>query len=362
MRIAVVSHSNAPWTRHYARAFLAAGHETTVISYHPVPVDGVRTLFVGGGDPESAPKWRYVTSVRALRRILRGVAPDVVLATYVTSNGLAAALAWDGPLVVSARGGDALEQESGTRLPAWLRARLLRFVCRRAVAVHAVSAELVEALRGAGIPSETIVEFPIGVDADRFRAIERTRPVAGPLRMIGTRAHDVVYHNEVILDAFARLRAAGRDLRLDLVGDGPLLDDRRRQAERLGVADRVRFLPRIANDDMPALLREADIYVSASSSDGTSASLLEALATGLLPIVTRIRANEPWVSDGVNGFLFGVGDAADLARVVVAALGRDDVRDRARTENPALVRARANLAANNTRMLGLLEAAARGRS
>ena len=52
------------------------------------------------------------------------------------------------------------------------------------------------------------------------------------------------------------------------------------------------------------LLREADVYVSAATSDGTSSSLLEAMASGAFPVVTSIRANRDWLEDGSTGLFF----------------------------------------------------------
>ena len=361
MRIALVSHSNAPWTRHYAQSFMAGGHDVCVISFHSAAVAGVSTVLLGRAGRDSVPKHRYVTGAPALRSALHAYSPDVVLATYLTSNGLAAALAWNGPLVVSGMGADVLDQPGGVRLPFRVRALLLRFVCRRAAMVHVVSDEIADGLRAMDVPSSKIVVFSVGVDVARFRPIDAIRRASAGLRIICTRTHDAVYRNDVVVDAFARLLAARRDVHLDLVGDGPLLEACRRQVERLGLQPVVTFVPRVANEDMPALLRRADIYVSASSSDGTSASLLEGLATGLLPVVTRIRANEPWIRDGENGFLFNVGDVDDLARVLALACDRDDVRERAREENPSYVRDHANRAANDARLLALLAAAARTR-
>ena len=54
---------------------------------------------------------------------------------------------------------------------------------------------------------------------------------------------------------------------------------------------------------MPAYLNAADIYVSTSLSDGTSLSLLEAMACSLPVVVTDIPANKEWITDGHNGFL-----------------------------------------------------------
>jgi glycosyltransferase involved in cell wall biosynthesis len=82
-------------------------------------------------------------------------------------------------------------------------------------------------------------------------------------------------------------------------------------------------------EDLPALLADADVYVSTSLWDGTSNSLLEAMSTGTFPVVTNIPANVPWVEHGKTGFLFAPGDDAALAECLERAL--NDTALRART-------------------------------
>ena len=74
--------------------------------------------------------------------MLRDFAPDVVFAPYVLSNGLTASLAWGRPLVVPARGGDILQQGKRSNLQAFVQKKIVRYVCRRTHAIHAVSLEL----------------------------------------------------------------------------------------------------------------------------------------------------------------------------------------------------------------------------
>lgn len=362
MRIALIAHSDSPWTPRYARHFQAAGHEVAVFSFRSGEVPGVRTFSLRSPGAAGLPRHAYLTAVPRLRRLLRAFAPDALLVTYISSNGLAAALAVDTPRVLSAHGGDVLDQEGNPPIPAWLRRRLIRFACRGAHRVHSVSPEITEALIAAGVAAERIVTFPLGVDVARFPA--RPEPAAtGPLtRLVCTRRHAPVYRNDLILDALARLGPEGGALRLTFVGGGPLLEARRRQAVALGLADRVDFVPPVEHDRMPDVLREAEIYVSASASDGTSCSLLEAFSVGLLPVVTRIRGNTAWVRDGENGFTFADGDAEDLAAALRRAIAPGPARHRAWGENPAVASAGADEKTNASRLLALLEEAARAGS
>jgi len=64
---------------------------------------------------------------------------------------------------------------------------------------------------------------------------------------------------------------------------------------------------RVPNTQLPAILNCADVYVSTSLSDGTSLSLLEALACGLGIIVTDVPAIKEWVSED-NGILVRIKD------------------------------------------------------
>jgi len=357
-RIALVAHTNAPWTAPYARYFQSAGRDVQIISFHPDVVPGVTTAFIGV-EPFDAEKNKelFITRVPRARRILQDFQPDVVLACYAVSNGLTAALAWSGPLVVSARGGCILRQtrtgEPGK--PSLLRHRVLKFVTRRADAVHAVSAEIEEAILGLGVARERIHRFPLGVDLQEFAWGVRG-PRAGELpHVICTRRHEPVYQNHVVVEALAQLRNTGRPVRCTFVGGGTLLEARRAQAHDLGLDDLITFVGQRPPEELPALLRRANFYVSASSSDGTSTSLLEALATGLYPIVSNIRANLAWIRDGETGRLFEVGDPSRLANALSDAIESPEAIEVASRENRRLVEVEGDRDACSAHLLELLD-------
>ncbi len=357
MRIAVVSQTDNPWTEPYVRAFLAAGHDVRVFSFYRGDLKGVDVVPLSGKRPPWIPRelW-FFTVLPRLRRGLRAFAPEVVFSPYISSNGVTTALVWGGACVVSARGSDVNPGADG-RLPTWpwLHRRLIRFACRRAAAVHAVSAELVEKVAACGVERDRISCFPLGVDVEVFRPAEAPR--AGPPRLVCTRRQESIYRNDVIVEALARLGSAGISFRCAMVGGGPLLEERKEQARRLGL-EQVEFTGQVSPERMIEILKGVDVYVSASLSDGTSSSLLEAMAAGLFPVVSRIRGNRDWVRDGETGIFFDPCDVTGLAGALTRALGDPALRARAALENRALVVRLASREANMKRMLALVEKAA----
>jgi L-malate glycosyltransferase len=352
VRIALVAHTNAPWTGHYARFLGSRGHTVRVLSFSTDALPGVDVELVRV--PSFLPRAAaYVAGVPAVRRGLRRFEPDVVLATYLSSNGLVAALAAGRtPIVASARGGDVLRQ-AGYLPGGRLHGPLMRFVCRRAVAVHAVSPELVDALVAVGVDRERIECFPVGVDLNAFPQRPQSRESGAP-RILCTRKQDAVYGNETLVAALAELASSGRAFTATLVGDGPLLEERRAQVRNLGLESIVQLpgalpLPRIGE-----LLREADVYVSAATSDGTSSSLLEAMASGAFPVVASIRANHDWLSEGETALFFPPGDPHALAAALARALGDPGLRAAAAAANRLRVEQDGNQARTMERLEALL--------
>ena len=358
MRIALVAHTNAPWTEHYARFLLSRGHAVRVFSFSDDPLAGVDVVVQR--TPSFLPRAAgYLAGVPGVRAGLRRFAPDVVLATYLSSNGLVAALATSRrtPLVVSARGGDVLRQ-AGYLPGGRLHGPLMRFVCRRARAVHAVSTELVDALADEGVPRALVECFPVGIDLDRFPA----RLVDGspdPPRIVCTRRQDPVYSNETLVEALGQLVSAGRELRATLVGGGPLLEERSRQVRALGLESRVELTGQLPLPRVGELLREAAVYVSAATSDGTSSSLLEAMASGAFPVVASIRANREWLEDGSTGLFFEPRDARSLAAALERALDDHRLRAAAVAPNRARVERDGNHAVTMERLERILVRTAR---
>ena len=170
-----------------------------------------------------------------------------------------------------------------------------------------------------GLPGERIALIPWGVDLEVFTP-DGPRITAsehgfqpGNKVVISLRTHDEIYRTRDVVEAFARAAAQDPGLVLVMGGDGPLASEHRARVNHLGLADRVRFIGRVDEHELPALLRGADLYVTASETDGTSVTLLQAMACGTPVAASANAGNEWWITEGVTGREFEVGDVAALA-------------------------------------------------
>ena len=130
----------------------------------------------------------------------------------------------------------------------------------------------------------------------------------------------------MLLDAWREVHAAVPDASLVILGDGALRERLLRQVETLGLSSSVSLPGR--RQDVEECLAAADLYVSSSETEGMSNALLEALASGVPVVATRISGAEDLVVDGENGLLVPPGETGSLAAALIRLLEDDDARSR----------------------------------
>jgi glycosyltransferase involved in cell wall biosynthesis len=351
VRIATLSNAAVVHTRRWVEHFRARGHDVRLYSLEDGPAAlGARRL-------PRAPlpgALRYPLAVPALRRELAAFRPELVDAHFVPNYGLMGALAGWRPLSIAAWGSDLLL--AAGRDP-FQRARA-RFALRRAALVLCDAANLAEAARRAGARPETVRAIPWGVDRARFRPAAAREPGL----LLSTRMHEPVYDMPTVLAGFARVLAAHPRAHAVIAGDGSLRPRLESLAAASLPAGRYRFTGRIEPADLAELLARAEVSVSASRSDSTAQSLLEAMAAGAIPVVTDIPGNREWVGPGDGARLFAAGDAAGLAAAVDAVLRDPDWAARARARNAARVAAEGDWHVNLARIEALFASLAAGRA
>jgi glycosyltransferase involved in cell wall biosynthesis len=116
----------------------------------------------------------------------------------------------------------------------------------------------------------------------------------------------------------------------------------------------VRFVGAVSHDKVVDYLSAADIYVSTSFSDGTSASLLEAMACSLAPVVTEIDGNKEWVKDGENGLVAPLADSKRLAEKILLLATDHELRTRLQINAEVTIKRRVNWARNTEKFFEII--------
>lgn len=199
---------------------------------------------------------------------------------------------------------------------------LLRFAAARVDAFVCVSADAAELARRQGVREQAVRVLTNGIDLERFRADAYAGD--GPCVVVArlTAEKDVA----TLLDAAARVVAEVPEFRLLVAGDGPCRAELEAQAQRLNLSERVEFLGTVR--DVPPLLARCRLFVLPSKTEGISLTLLEAMASGLPVVATRVGGNPEVVADGETGLLVPSGDPAALGQALVRLYREPDLAKR----------------------------------
>ena len=185
-----------------------------------------------------------------------------------------------------------------------------------------------------GVSNDCFAEIPIGVDADRFNPSIDTTAIKSRHNLLGKKvilfvgALDKAHYFkglEYLLDSFAGLDIDGAILLI--IGDGDLKDYYQDLSQKMGVLDRVIFLGKVQNEELPKYYATADLLVLPSIKiESFGLVLLEAMACGKPVIASDLPGVRTVVDDGVNGFLVRPRDCDDLATKMRLLLENNEMR------------------------------------
>ncbi len=266
-------------------------------------------------------QWQGWEAGRAqFQSILADIQPDLIHAGPVQGPAFLAALVEFQPLLTMSWGSDLLVKAK--RSP-WMR-YATRFTLSRTKLLLADCQTVAKEAVGYGFPEERIILFPWGVDLDHFSPEKGNKPGKDLRHALGweykfvvmcNRTWSPLYGVDVLASAFTAAAQENENLRLLLIGDGPqshLIRD-----ILAPVGDKISFPGWVNRGDLPAAYCASDLFVSPSHSDGSSISLLEALACGRPVLASDIPSNQEWVQSRVTGQLFKDGQVNDLKKKIL---------------------------------------------
>jgi glycosyltransferase involved in cell wall biosynthesis len=370
IKVCLIGNPDSIHVQRWARHFAHRGFDVSLLSYYQprVEFDGNPTVhFVRARGPGARRAGarsvatmsrfpgmlRLVTAARlraaGFYRELRRINPDVLHAHYVSDYGFLAAMSGRHPLVVTAWGSDLLldpRQSAITR-------SLVRWVLSRADLVTYNAAQLGQEARAMGTPPERLLQVVMGVGNEMLDALGTRTVVPAdrePVILSQRSLERDVYNVDILIKAMPAVLQRVPAARLVIGGDGALRASLEDLARHLDVARAVEFAGTATwPDGLAERLGQASVYVSVPSSDGTSVTLLEAMASGAYPIVSDLPGNREWI-DGEGGTVIPVREVAPLADAIVSALNEPGRRSSAAQHNRELINQRGLWDVNMSRM------------
>jgi L-malate glycosyltransferase len=268
-------------------------------------------------------RWRDLPRLLIdLKRLIRKLQPDLLHAGPIQTAGLLAALSGFQPLVSMSWGSDLLREADSSSWYRWA----TRYTLGHSQVMIGDCEPVRQKAIAFGMPDRRIITFPWGVDLVHFCPEGSSRRPAGqpvfssePFVLISTRGWEPIYGVDVIASAFAKAARGRPQLQLWMLGNGSQARLLRQIFTSGEVLEQVHFPGQVGQNELPEFFRAADLYVSASHSDGTSISLLEAMACGRPALVSDIPGNRGWIEPGVQGWLFPDSDSDALAEAILTA-------------------------------------------
>jgi glycosyltransferase involved in cell wall biosynthesis len=301
-----------------ARAMRSRGHEIRIVALAPLGPMGLEAQREGL-EVESLELARNLGAIpRVLRliRIIRAWRPDVLHSHMVHANLLARAIrpVVRVPALVSTI--HSINDGGPLRMAAY---RLTSGLVDRFTIISRLAAERYIAIKA--VPAHRLQVVPNAADTDRFRKLPEARAVVRRELGLGDEfvwlavgRFETAKDYPTMIAAFARLAAVRPASRLLLVGKGSLQSEVEGMVQAAGVEEGVRFLG--VRRDIPALMSAADGYLLSSAGEGMPVVLLEAAASELPIVATRVGGVAEVVDDGSTGLLVRSADPAALAEAM----------------------------------------------
>ena len=297
--------------------------------------------------PFEGARKHILTPVRAptFKKYASRVNPDVLIGCWATTYGFYAAYSNLHPFVLFIWGSDVL-------IFPWkffpLRT-LVRYALKKADIVVVDSDVQKKAAIRLGCANDKVLKFP-WVKLNGFESNVKRRSEVGQelgwneddIVIISMRGHKPIYGVSYLVEAIPSVLRKESKAKFLILGEGELTSKFKQTLRKHIVRGYVNFLGKVPHRDVAKYLNAADIYVSTSFSDGTSASLLEAMACSITPVVTAIPGNKEWIQDRSSGYLIPTGDTKQLAQKIIFLAKNEKLRQEMAKNALEAVRARVN--------------------
>ena len=254
--------------------------------------------------------------------VLTNIKPDLIHAGPIQSCAFIVAMSGFHPFLAMSWGSDLLFHSEESPLMRWITSFVLNqmdfFLCD-------CDAVFEKAREYSRVDEERAIKFPWGIELDSFvreaecgRRLRKELGWDGCVLVLSTRSWEDLYGIEAVLKGFAEAHKQNSRLRLLLLGDGSKRQEIDKFIKSRGLIESVYRPGVVPQERLPDFYSASNIYLSCTHSDGASISLLEAMACGLLIIVSDIPGNREWIEREKNGWLVHPSEIDEIAASLIS--------------------------------------------
>ncbi|KOA21118.1 mannosylfructose-phosphate synthase [Clostridium homopropionicum DSM 5847] len=344
MKICFLGDGNSIHIQRWLDYFKNKGHEVHLISFSHVSLDGIFVHKVGDVDiNENGGNWRYLLQIKKIKSLLKEINADIVNAHYITSYGLIGALTGAKNLILSAWGSDILV----TPKKNIVYKALTKFALNRSKLITSDSDIMTEEI--IKMTKVKTITVPMGVEEN---LLHLKRKEEEDIKILSLRTVNKNSNIDLIVKAFHKLSEIENDknIKLIITNSGSEMGNIKKMIKDMKLQNRVEIKGFVSREEILELLTTSQIFISVLTSDSTSVTLLEAMATGVFPIVSNIPANRQWIENGKNGLVIESFKEEDLFNALRAAIKNSSLSEEAVQVNKKIIKERA-LWENNMRLV-----------
>lgn len=342
MRICFLGDSIMLHLHRWMKAFVRMGHEVHLITFNQNlekerPCDGVTFHRLN-----DRPAWRGIPGTRKFMRLLlekrlmkelselvSSIKPDILHAHVIYPYGYIGTKIGFHPYIVTCWGPDIY-------VDPWIHEENLR-MARESLQVADVltgdSQDILVKMVEMGAQEEKCHLILWGVDTSEFRPAENGENKEfvsqfgwdGNPIILSNRRLKARYNIDILIDSVPIVREKVPDARFLIVSDDEMRPSLEEQVRSLGLTPYVKFTGVVDYGTLKQCYREASVYITIPSTDATSVSLHEAMASGLPVIASDLPSNREWVADRENGCIVPVRDVKAVAEKIIWLLKNQDM-------------------------------------
>lgn len=326
MRLCFFADASNVHTKRWARYFAGKGYDVHIITPIVSVGEDISDITI-----HKIPYFHsldtIILNICYIKYLLRVIKPDILHGIFLSNCAFYASLLGFQPFVSTALGSDVLVAPKKLIRRYWQ----VKYVLRHS-SVITVDAEILKyELIRMGFSEEKIEMILFGVESSVLSTKKRKQS----LKILSCRNLNPLYNIDIIIKAFASIKKDLKEGCLTIVGDIS-------KFPKIFIDDpKIEYQQPMEHRDLMQFMADFEIFVSVPSSDGSSVSLLEAMALGLFPIVTDLPANREWIKDGYNGFLVPPRNAYILGKKIIEAARNSRLRKEAALINHRIIKKKA---------------------